>query len=231
MLSAFLLACEDTAAPAQRRTLVLSLVLALAILFGLWLGATLLLGTEHPFHTAWLDAPLMLLGSLAALVLAWLLFPAVSIIVLGFFLDGLVARLAERHYPHLPPARSVAMGEFLGSTFGLAGLTIVLNLFALPFYFWPGINFFIYCGLNGYLLGRQFFELVAGRQFDRTARQALWRHHRGRLMAAGVIIALLMSLPFVDLVAPLFAAAFMLHVVEGLSRQLRPATVRGRIDL
>ena len=107
MFSAFLLACEDTAAPAQRRTLVISLTLALAILLGLWLGASLVLGAEHPFHTAWLDTPLALLGSLAALALAWLLFPAIATMVLGFFLDGLVAQLTCRHYPHLPPARAV----------------------------------------------------------------------------------------------------------------------------
>jgi uncharacterized protein involved in cysteine biosynthesis len=231
MLAAFLLACQDTAAPAQRRALFFSLALAVLVLFGLWLGASLLLGVEHPFGTAWLDAPLTILGSLAALVLAWLLFPAMAAFVLGFFLDGLIARLERRHYPSLPAPGSMGWGDLVTSTLGLAGLTLALNLLFLPLYFWPGINFFIYYGLNGYLLGRQFFDLVAGRRLDRTARRMMWRRHRGRLTAAGVVIAFLMSLPLVNLAAPLLAASFMLHLVEGLRRRDGLATVRGRIGV
>jgi uncharacterized protein involved in cysteine biosynthesis len=46
----------------------------------------------------------------------------------------------------------------------------------------------------------------------------MWRWHRGRLVLAGVVIVFLLSLPLFNLVAPVVAAAFMLHVFEGARR-------------
>jgi uncharacterized protein involved in cysteine biosynthesis len=46
---------------------------------------------------------------------------------------------------------------------------------------------------------------------------ALWRERRGRWLLAGVAIAALLSLPIVNLAAPLVAAAFMLHLVTEAS--------------
>jgi CysZ protein len=44
----------------------------------------------------------------------------------------------------------------------LTVLTLLLNLLALPVYLLlPGINLFLFLALNGYLLGREYFEVVA----------------------------------------------------------------------
>jgi uncharacterized protein involved in cysteine biosynthesis len=146
-------------------------------------------------------------------------------LILGFFLDAIVARLERRHYPDLPPAPPLGLRAVIGSTVGLTMLTLVVNLIALPFYLVPGINLFIYYGVNGYLLGRQFFELVALRRLDRPARRAMWGWYRGRLLVAGIVIAVLFSLPLVNLLAPLVAASFMLHLVEALRRREAPIVV------
>lgn len=225
MFDAFALACQDAAAPPQRRALVISLGLSAAAFAALWIGVTWLLGEERFFDVYWLDKTLALLGSVAVLALSWLLFPAVAILVQGFFLDGIVTRLERRHYPDLPPAPAIAWSAALGSAAGLAGLTLVVNLVALPFYLWPGINLFIYYGANGYLLAWQFFELVALRRLGRAARRSMWRWYRGRLVAAGIVIALLFSLPLVNLLAPLVAACFMLHLFEALRRRAVPGVV------
>lgn len=223
MLDAFALACQDAVAPPQRRALVTSLGLSVTVFAALWIGITWLLGEQRFFDLYWLDKTLALLGSVAVLALSWLLFPALAILVLGFFLDGVVTRLERLHYPDLPPAPAIPWGAALGSAIGLAGLTIAVNVVALPFYLWPGINLFIYYGANGYLLAWQFFELVALRRLGRPARRAMWRWHRGRLVAAGIVIAVLFSLPLVNLLAPLVAACFMLHLFEGLRRRVTPS--------
>jgi CysZ protein len=214
MLLAFALAIEDAARPAQRRALLLSLSLALGLLVLAWLLMTALLAGVRVVGISWLDGALAALGSVAALALAWMLFPALSLLVLGFFLDGILAAVERQHYPSLGPPRRVGLGAALASALRILALTIVLNLLALPLYLVPAINFLVYYGLNGYLVGREYFELVALRRMDGAAARTMWRRHRGTLSLAGMIVVFLLSLPLVNLVAPVVAAAFMLHLLE-----------------
>ena len=68
-------ALSDLFAPQARRALWVRLAGALVLLFVLWLGATVLLQLVDIAGLAWLDRVIGVLGSLAAIVLAWLLFP------------------------------------------------------------------------------------------------------------------------------------------------------------
>ena len=219
MFTALSLALADAFAPEQRRAIVTSIALALLLLLSLWLAAAFALDHLRVAGIPWLDATLAVLGGLGALVLAWLLFPAMTMLVLGFFLDGVVAAVERRHYPDLPPARRVAVAKAVGSALRLFALAVVINVSILPLALLPAIYPFIYYGLNGYLLGREYFELVALRRLDGVAAGVMWRWHRGRLVLAGMVIAFLLSLPVFNLVAPVVAAAFMLHVFEGLRRR------------
>jgi uncharacterized protein involved in cysteine biosynthesis len=225
MLAALFLALSDLFAPHQRRILLLSLLYALALLFVLWVGATVLLQLLHLTGFTWLNRIIGVLGSAGALFLAWLLFPAMSAIVMGFFLDGVARAVERRHYPNLPPPRRQSLGEILNASLRLGLLAIAINLIALPFYFWPAINLIVYYGLNGYLVAKEYFILIALRRLDAAAANAMWRHYRLRLIASGIVIAFFLSLPVANLVAPVWAAALMLHLFEGL--RSRPAMTMG----
>ena len=218
MLTAFRLAFEDLLRPEQRGPILISLVSAVALLVVLCLGAALLLSRLHLAGIPWLDTTIEIAGSLATLVLAWTVFPAMTMLILGFLLERVVRAVERRHYPELPPARHIGIGEALISALRILTLALVVNLVLLPVYFLPPINLFIYYGLNGYVVGREYFELVALRRLDGAAARAMWRWHRGRLVLAGVVIVFLLSLPLFNLVAPVMAAAFMLHVFEGVRR-------------
>jgi hypothetical protein len=52
----------------------------------------------------------------------------------------------------------------------------------------PGINFFVFLGLNGYLFGRTYFEVVALRRLDRGTARAVRRHFAGRVFIGGLVI-------------------------------------------
>ena len=107
-------------------------------------------------------------------------------------------------------------------------MTLGLNLLALPLYllllFVPPFNLFVFYLLNGYLLGREYFELVAARRLDTAGVRRLRRAYRGRLLLAGAVIAFLLTVPIVNLVTPIIATGFMLHVFEGLRRREASAT-------
>ena len=141
---------------------------------------------------------------------------------MGFFLDRVAGAVEAQDYPGLGPVRRDALLDVTVATLRLMVLTVVLNLLALPVYLlMPGINFFVFLGLNGYLFGRTYFEVVALRRLDRGTAKAVRRHFAGRVFIGGLVITGLFSLPLVNLIAPVIATAFMVHVFESL-RRLQP---------
>ena len=81
----------------------------------------------------------------------------------------------------------------------LAGLIPVVNLV-------PAV---LYYGLNGRLLAREYFYAVALRYMERKDADALFNRYAPYWTRAGVVIAVLMTVPVVNTVSPLVAVAFM----------------------
>ncbi len=78
------------------------------------------------------------------------------------------------------------------------------------------INLVLFPALNGYLRRRGYFEVVALRRLDAAAARAMRNRFAGRITLGGAVIAGLFALPRVNLVAPVVATAFMVHVFEML---------------
>jgi CysZ protein len=219
LLKALVLSIRQLSDPAIRRVLVRCVLLAIATFVLLVAGVGFGLGALDPTGLAWLDGTLAVLGSLGAVVLAWLLFPIVIALSLGLFADEVILAVERRYYPDLPPAPGMSVAQ---STFGairFAVVALALNLLVLPLYLLPGVNVILYLALNGYLLGREYFEQVAQRRLDWRAIAQLRRSARSRLWWAGVWTAALLTVPFVNLIAPVIATCFMVHLFEGLCRR------------
>lgn len=213
MFSAFARAVAQLGDPAFRRPLILGLLGAVAVFAGLWTGIVLLLTRTRVFENPWLDSTLDAFGGLAALLLTVLLYPAIVAAIMGLFLEDAVAAVEARHYPGHPAPRAVGLGEQLGLALRLVLKALVLNLAALPIYLVPGLNLVVFYTLNGYLLGREYFEMVAQRRLDPSALRALWRDRRAAILVSGASVAFISTIPLVNLVAPLIAAAAMTHQV------------------
>ena len=121
------------------------------------------------------------------LVLAWLLFPVAIGLILGLFAEDVVAAVERRYYPELPapPGMSLSAQVYSGARF--LAVALPLNLIALPLYLVPGANIPVYLALNGYLLGREYFTLVAGQRLPLREMEQLRRGQRGRLWLAGAV--------------------------------------------
>jgi CysZ protein len=224
MLAALFRAIAALSAPPLRRVVAVSLALATASFVVLWFAVAYTLYYSSWFGWRALDWLVNLLGAVAVLGLSWLLFPAVVTLIMGFFLDRVAAAVESLDYPGRGPARPQPIMEILALTLRLMLLTIVLNLLVLPVYvLLPGINLFVFLGLNGYLLGRGYFEVVALRRLNMAATRAVRRRHAARIFIAGVMIAGLFAVPLVNLIAPVIATAFMVHIFESLRRFEPPA--------
>jgi uncharacterized protein involved in cysteine biosynthesis len=155
------------------------------------------------------------------------MFPALVTLIMGFFLDSVAAAVEALDYPGKAPARHQSWGEIVLVTLRLTATTIALNLLALPLYVLiPGINLVLFLALNGYLFGRGYFEVVALRRLDAAAAKRMRRRFAGHIFLGGIAIAGLFALPFVNLVAPVIATAFMVHVFEALPRGVPPPAAR-----
>jgi uncharacterized protein involved in cysteine biosynthesis len=140
-------------------------------------------------------------------------------LIMGFYLERVAATVEPLDYPGRGPPRRQPAAELIGTTLRLALLTFVLNLLALPVYLLvPGINLFLFFALNGYLFGRGYFEVVALRRLDMGEARRVRSRFAGRIFLGGIVIAGLFALPLVNLIAPLIATAFMLHIFEALPR-------------
>ena len=160
---------------------------------------------------AWLETAIDVVGAFGAVVLAIFLFPAVIGVVSGMFLERVADAVEKRHYPHLPPAREQGVGEVLSTTLVFLLAIVVLNLMALLLSWILPIALPIFLVLNGYLLGREYFELVALRRLPPAEARDLRRRHRGRILVSGLAIAVLLMIPLVNLLAAILATAFMVN--------------------
>ena len=70
---------------------------------------------------------------------------------------------------------------------------------------------------NAYLLGREYFELVALRHVDGLTAKRLRLRYSGRIFVAGLVIAAFVAIPIINLLAPLFATAFMVHLYKSIA--------------
>ena len=100
--------------------------------------------------------------------------------------------------------------------------TLGLNIVLLPFLLIPPVFPFVFYGVNGYLLGREYFELVALRRLGAREARALRLARRGPLILAGALVAVLLTIPVVNLVAPVVATAAMVHLFEAWRRAPTP---------
>lgn len=192
-----------------------------------WAGAELVAWTRSWVGEGFWVGALEWLVDIAAIgaiaVASFFLFPAVMASIMALLLDDIAQAVERRYYPDLPPGRSQPVGEVILGNLGFIAVTLILNLLVLPLYLvliWiPPLNLVLFYLLNGYLLGREYFEMVAVRRLDLAATKRLRRDFRGRVILAGAVITFLLTIPLVNLVTPIIATAFMLHTFEELRRR------------
>lgn len=215
MLAAARAAVADILTPPFRAVMLKSVALALGILVAAWLGLQWLAATyvtiaEYP----WLETTLTLLAGAGSFVLLAFLVAPVTSLCAGLFVDDIAETVERTRYPGEPPGRAPPLSATLVQALRFAGVVLVANIFALLLLLVPVINIVAFLAVNGYLLGREYFEAVAARSMTPAAASALRRRHAGKVFLAGLVIAAFVAVPILNLAAPLFATAFMVHLLR-----------------
>ena len=166
-------------------------------------------------------------------VLSWgslALFPVLSIFLMapvaagfaGLFAETVADKVEAIHYPH---RRGVSV-DFLDGLLESAALVLavlgvaVVSLILTPFL--GPLAPVLFLGANGWLLGREFFQMVARRHLSAVAAHDLRRAHSLRVTATGVLVAIGLVIPVVNITVPLLAAAAFTHLFQMISAPAGP---------
>ena len=205
-----------------RAVLFKSLALTLALLAALGLalerGAIWVSAGGAP----WLQTLIGVAAALGLFVGLIFLIPAVSILVAGFFLDELADHVEADIYPPGLRGRPAPVMTSLGLAAKFAAVALAVNFVAFCVWLLPGVNALAFVVANAYLFGREYFQLAALRFRPLDEVQALRSRHGLTLFAAGLIIALFVATPVLNLLTPLFGIALMAR----LHKRLAPPLVR-----
>jgi len=156
-------------------------------------------------------------GSLILMMIlsVFLMIPVASAFT-GMFLDEVADAVEARHYPHLPPAPRIGLADNLRESFGFLGVIVAANLVALVLYITP-LAPFVFYGLNGFLLSREYFRMVAVRRLGREEAAAAFQRNRITIWAAGVLMAVPLTIPIMNLIIPILGAATFTHLFHKLN--------------
>src|SRR5690606_18943370 len=170
-----------------------------------------------PEWATWLG---LLAAILAGLVLALglgLLIAPVTAIIAGFFLDDVAAIIEREDYPQEPVGQALPLTTAAIVSAKFLVLVVLGNLLALALLLVPFVNVAAFFVVNGYLLGREFFEFAAMRHRSEAEAKALRRRHAGTIFLGGLVIAGFLAIPLLNLLTPLFAAAMMVHLHKSIA--------------
>ena len=225
ILSDFLKSVAQFDDPKFRRVLWRGMGLTIALLIAACLlvnfGINQLLSSAWAANLignqSWLGALINVGGVLFTIALSiWLMVPVTSAII-ALFLDEVAQAVEARHYPHLPKQTATKLQEQILVGIRFLGILLLANIGALILsMIVPLLAPFVFWATNGYLMGREYFQMAAMRRMPRAQAQELYQRHQGSIWTAGILIAIPMSIPLVGLFIPILGAATFTHQFERL---------------
>jgi CysZ protein len=243
MIDAAVNALSQMFTPALRRVLMkaVGLALILIVIVGIVLQRLLSALAEHGAtwaeqasgvapHAAWsaLAWVLSIMAGLGIVTGALFLMPTITAFVGSFFVDETAEAVEREYYPADPVGRALPFLRAMIEGLKIAALTLVVYFCALPFIFFAGLGVIILFLANSYLLGREYFELAAMRFHPPFEAKAMRKANAAYVFLAGMVIAVFVSIPVINLATPIFAMAFMVHVHKHMSGKRAELIEAGR---
>ncbi|MCG6902833.1 MAG: EI24 domain-containing protein [Rhodobacter sp.] len=223
----FLKALGQLGDPRFRRVLWLGLGLTLALLvamMALFVGVIDWLAPDETllplFGTVtWVGDFLSFTAIFLMLFLSVFLMVPVASAFTGLFLEDIAEAVEDRHYPDLPEVARIGIYDTIRDSINFFGVLVAVNTVAIAAYFLVGpLAPLLFWALNGYLLGREYFQMVAMRRLGRDGATRLRRKHWLRVWFAGVLMAVPLSVPLVNLIIPILGVATFTHQFHRLAR-------------
>jgi CysZ protein len=167
----------------------------------------------------WIETGVSWVAGLGLVIGSIFLIPPVTSLMAGLYLDDIAAQVERTDYPSDPPGKEMPIHVAIGVGLRFFLAVLVVNLIALLLLLVPGVNLIAFYAGNGYLLGREYFEMVAMRHLPAEEARRLRKANMAYVWLCGLIVAGLASVPIANLLTPLFATAFMVRIYKQLARR------------
>jgi CysZ protein len=213
MFSATLKALGDLISRDFRNVLFKAIGMTLALFVAILVGVEVLLSSLTFIPWAWAQTLASIGAGLGLLVAFFFMMSPVTAIFAGLYLDNIATRVEERHYPQDAKGTPLSGLRAITTSLQFALVILLVNLAVLPLVF-TGIGVAALIVANAYLLSREYFEMVAMRHMDVHDARAFRKENTPRVFAAGLVPALLSIIPIVNLVVPLFATSYFVHIFK-----------------
>ena len=223
MIAAARMALREILSPEFRSVFWKSLALTIGLLATLWILLTRVLSYFVEVPWPWADTGFTIVAAIVLLVVMGFLVAPVTSLFAGLFLDDIAELVERERYPADTPGEAMPIGRSLATTAKFTIVVLAVNLVALPLVLFLGFGFIVFVVANAYLLGREYFELVALRFHNSSKVARMRKRYSVRLFLAGLVIAGLLAVPIANLLTPLFATAFMVHVYKRIAAADRRA--------
>lgn len=214
-------ALSDVVSKPFRAILLRTLGFTLAGLIALWIVLVWVFNHFVTLPWGWAETTVDIIAGAGFVVAMVFLVAPVSSLVAGLFLDEIAEKVERTAFPSDPVGSPLPLPQVLVSSVKFFGVVILANLIALVLLLLPGINLVAFLLVNAYLLGREYFELAALRFRPYEEARMVRRAHAGQVFGGGLIVALFVMIPIVNLATPLFATAFMVRLHKRISAQGR----------
>lgn len=144
----------------------------------------------------------------------------------GLFTERVAVTVEETH--GYPPGRSLDFVDGLLDSAVILGAVVLVGLAVLILTPFVGpLAPVIFYAANGWLLGREFFQMAARRHLDADASDGLRRARAGTVTLLGVGVALLLTVPVLNIVVPVLAASAFTHLFHMLAPRERASPSGG----
>ncbi|GGB47689.1 cysteine biosynthesis protein [Roseibium aquae] len=186
----------------------------LAVLLVVWIALQGLVASFVELPYPWLETVVSILTGVGAVFALSFLVAPISALFAGLFQDDIADIVEASDYPADRPGTALPFAPSVIQTLKFTGVVILGNIFALMMLLIPGLNLIAFFLVNGYLLGREFFEFAAMRFMPPDEAKRLRKARSGTVFMGGLIIAGLLAVPLLNLLTPIFATIFMLHLYK-----------------
>jgi len=113
----------------------------------------------------------------------------------------------------------VPLGEAIAESAKFLGVIVGVNLLAVVFYLiFAPLAPLIFWAVNGLLLGREYATQVAQRRLGTAGARVFRKRHRGQIWLAGMLMAVPLTIPLVNLLIPILGVASFTHLFHRLDK-------------
>jgi CysZ protein len=191
--------------------MIMNAVLAILTVLILASFVTWITSYVATFEQEWLNKSITIGAGLLTGIAGWFMLPSLIIIIGGIFQDTIIKKVEKFYYPHFTDKKVPSSWPDLVHDIKFTLKALLLNILILPLYLF-GVGFAASVIMNSYLLGREFFESVAGSHLGKKQAATLFYQKKIFIYSNGLLITLLSLVPIINVFMPVIALVHMIHI-------------------